>query len=458
MVTINSKDIDFTLSGKGDHYASHLAHVTVEKNNQIITTEDIYNEYGVLLLKKGAVLNNKAAKKIVNHKLNNPIEEDIAIERSLSGKVLAEKFIELQQKYPDIKRINEANHYEDEIKDLFIKKRLHPVLIQKLTILNEELPKYFEKGLFSAWLSSLTARKMKFDQYGIYNAFLAGLTHELGFVHLDPEIVNSNKELTPEEWRTIQSHVVVGKIVLENISEVSEEVSRAVLEHHENCDGSGYPASKTKKDLSIIGNIISMVDSIYAKRVNQFEKSKQTLAEIFPYLQLNYSTHSLEVYETIYDIVKCADLKRNTRNPHGTVEKYAAYVLKKSQAISPVIPELMTLLDNLLNIKQYSSNKHALTIISVTTRMVTMLNMSGLLFDEHLEWLKTISAKADDDITDELNQNDLMLGELEWQLRNTQRFLSLFSDDLTDAKEKEKLSLEGSINKLQNCLIELKKL
>ena len=447
--------MDFTLSGESDHYTSHLAEVTVRKGNKIITTEDIHNEYGVLLLRKGAILNDKAAQKITQHKLVNPIEEDIAIERTLTGKLLAEKFIALQDKYPEIRKINETHHFEDEILDLFTKRLLPPVLLQKLTILSEQLPSHFEKGLFSAWLSSLTARKMDFNHYDIHDVFLAGLVHDIGFIHLDPEITLLNRELTPEEWRTIQSHVVVGKVVLEGIADISDSVARAVLEHHENCDGSGYPKAQMKNDILPISNIIAMVDSIYAIRVNQFAKENRSLADIFAYLQLNYTTHSLEVYREIYAIIKDANLTHSNINPYASVEKYAVNLLQRSEIINAVIPDLVKSLENLLDIQQYLGNKNAQTVISVTTRMLTMLTMSGLLFDTHVQWLTEMSLKAKDDIIDELIQNDLMLQELNWQLRNTHRFLNLFSEDTKDDNEQQRPSLDQSISSLQNCLDKL---
>jgi len=88
--------------------------------------------------------------------------------------------------------------------------------------------------------------------------------------------------------------------------------------------------------------------------------------------------------------------------------------------------------------------------------MLTMLTMSGLLFDTHLQWLTEMSNKAKDDIIDELNQNDLMLEELNWQLRNTHRFLNLFAEGIKDDNKKQQLSLDQSIDQLQDCLDKLK--
>ena len=85
-----------------------------------------------------------------------------------------------------------------------------------------------------------------------------------------------------------------------------------------------------------------------------------------------------------------------------------------------------------------------------------MLTMSGLLFDTHLQWLTEMSHNAKNDIIDELNQNDLMLQELNWQLRNTHRFLNLFAEGIKDDNEKQPLSLDQSIGHLQDCLDKLK--
>ena len=84
--------------------------------------------------------------------------------------------------------------------------------------------------------------------------------------------------------------------------------------------------------------------------------------------------------------------------------------------------------------------------------------MSGLLFDTHLEWLTEMSKKAAPDLLDDFNQNDLMLQEMHWQLRNTFRFIKNFAEGLSDEFEKEKGVLDETIQVLNNCFEELNKL
>ena len=50
-----------------NHYVSHLAEVN--KSNDVISTEDIRNEKGVLLVRKGARISQNVAERILNHKL-----------------------------------------------------------------------------------------------------------------------------------------------------------------------------------------------------------------------------------------------------------------------------------------------------------------------------------------------------------------------------------------------------
>ena len=447
-------DNNFIISGEGDHYASHLAQVN-GTNNSIVTTEDIYNDNGVLLLRKGVTVDTKASQQIIKHKLIKPIEYHVALEQSLNGQTLYRLFNALENKYPEIKQINDKLDFANTIKDFFTKRTLHPILIQKLSIMQQQLPHELEKGLFCAWLCALAGRHLDFERHKMHDAFIAGLVHDIGFMHLDPDIVLAERQLTPAEWRTMQGHVVIGKVLLDHVPDINPDIAQAVLEHHENCDGTGYPYSKMKTDLKCLAHVVAMVDSIHAVR-GQYEKNGRNLADALAYLQLNNTTHTEEVYCSIYAIIKLSGINKTEINPCATVEAYASQLYKQISELSTISPILMDLLTSLLDLQQNIQDKKLQSIVSVTTRMVTLLHTSGLPTNDHLSWLKQMAAKAESGILAELNQTELMLKELWWQLRNTSRFLSLFVDSMANAKEDDLASLRESMTNIDNCLSNIK--
>ena len=49
--------------------------------------------------------------------------------------------------HPDLTQVATANKFTTECEDLFLSRRLHPTLTQKLTVLQERLPQELEKAL-----------------------------------------------------------------------------------------------------------------------------------------------------------------------------------------------------------------------------------------------------------------------------------------------------------------------
>ena len=64
-------------------YTQRLTQLGEKK--EIVASEDIYNEQGLLLVKKGAPINERIADKIVRFKLIKPIESSVDIQNGVSG-------------------------------------------------------------------------------------------------------------------------------------------------------------------------------------------------------------------------------------------------------------------------------------------------------------------------------------------------------------------------------------
>ena len=88
------------------------------EKREIVASEDIYNDQGVLLVRKGSPINQKIADKIVRFKLVKPIESSVAIENSLGASELFKDLLTSVKRYPQVLMIHQRANIEPEVKQL----------------------------------------------------------------------------------------------------------------------------------------------------------------------------------------------------------------------------------------------------------------------------------------------------------------------------------------------------
>ncbi|MBI3805738.1 MAG: HD-GYP domain-containing protein [Nitrospirae bacterium] len=92
---------------------------------------------------------------------------------------------------------------------------------------------------------------------------MAGLFHDLGKFGIPLDVLNKPSDFTEEEWKIMRRHPIfsVKELVrLKGVNDMAIRVMIGAFEHHLNYDLSGYPKLATKRNLSLIGRIICIVD------------------------------------------------------------------------------------------------------------------------------------------------------------------------------------------------------
>ncbi len=112
---------------------------------------------------------------------------------------------------------------------------------------------------------------------------LAASLHDIGKIHLPNTILNKGNHLTDDEYKQIQSHVEYSSKILSTF-ESFENISNAVLYHHERYDGTGYPSGLAGKEIPIEARIIAVADAFDAMTTDRpyrsalsFEKAVEEL-------------------------------------------------------------------------------------------------------------------------------------------------------------------------------------
>ncbi|WP_415033635.1 HD-GYP domain-containing protein [Azonexus sp.] len=89
---------------------------------------------------------------------------------------------------------------------------------------------------------------------------LGGLLHDIGKARIAENILNKPGKLDDKEFARMRCHVDEGLEVLRNSKRISDIALQVTAEHHERCDGSGYPQAMDKNALSLYGKMAAIVD------------------------------------------------------------------------------------------------------------------------------------------------------------------------------------------------------
>ena len=98
---------------------------------------------------------------------------------------------------------------------------------------------------------------------------VAALCHDLGKSKIPAEILNKPGKLTDEEYVTIKNHSKFSYDILYDNDAISATVRQAVLMHHENENGTGYPLGRTGDEIPKLAKIIhacDVYDALTSKR------------------------------------------------------------------------------------------------------------------------------------------------------------------------------------------------
>jgi diguanylate cyclase (GGDEF)-like protein len=102
------------------------------------------------------------------------------------------------------------------------------------------------------------------ERMGIGSADLASLRHaadlhDVGIVGIPGNLLAKKRRLNDHETDLVRKHPFLGAKMLEGVPGM-EAARRAILEHHENFDGSGYPYGLRGDDISVPARILSVAE------------------------------------------------------------------------------------------------------------------------------------------------------------------------------------------------------
>ncbi len=117
----------------------------------------------------------------------------------------------------------------------------------------------YAHSLNVALVSRIIGRWCKFSTEDIEVLTIAGLLHDIGKIQIPENVLNKPGRYTDEEFALIQKHPKMSYDILKK-STLDPRIKKAALQHHERCDGSGYPMGLDSDEIENFSCIVAIAD------------------------------------------------------------------------------------------------------------------------------------------------------------------------------------------------------
>jgi hypothetical protein len=259
------------------------------QTKSIISSKDIFDISGTKLWARNQPVSDALQRKLLDRQLREPLETCLLAEDGVTSYSLIEDSEQLLAR--DTPLTHMLKPYTQrlllEIKHL----PLHAVVQLLLTAGQASKPQNFEHALLAMLLNGSLAMAHGASTPNVRLAMLAGLMHDLGELYIAPEHgeLDADRDLSFESFQHLVVHPHVGHLIVAQLTNYPANVARAIAEHHERLDGSGYPHCLVGEAISPLGKLTAVTEAA----LNALRK---------PHSQLAHASVALRVVPGEFDL------------------------------------------------------------------------------------------------------------------------------------------------------------
>ena len=244
----------------------------------VTTTRAIYNHQGTKLLEGGVQIDASLYDRLVAHRLATPLDEDLDSAATVNAAALRAAAEAALSRWPFFALTapeGRARHLLLQAIEAIPLPR--PVALH-LTLLRETRSALFEHSILMAILAAHLVREEGAPIHDMTVAAAAGLLHDLGMLHIDADLFEAGNRLSGDARRPLYAHPITSSMLIARFHAYPNGIARAILEHHELLDGSGYPRGLVGDAISPLGRLLSLCEVVTAMFDGEREYPEQRVS------------------------------------------------------------------------------------------------------------------------------------------------------------------------------------
>lgn len=229
----------------------------------VLVTDELVDAHGMRLLPRGATLAPGHVSLLAGRTLKKPLEALLLAPNAPNSADLCTTASRLLDTSEALARIvgTTAGAGRSPLLMLADMEWGHPMRLMLALARNED-PHALEHCVTVSLLAMCMARRLRLSSEEQITAGLAGILHDIGNLYIDPACLMPGRRLKPHEWTGLVAHPHIGKLLIDGLASYSLAVGRAVAEHHERFDGTGYPRHASGHHISAPGQALAVAEVI----------------------------------------------------------------------------------------------------------------------------------------------------------------------------------------------------
>ena len=266
------------------------------ESHEISAIADIISPSGIKLVARGAKIDEHLREKIAGHRLSGTtLEKSLSIAGGVTPESLAKDVSRLIDEEAWFKLLAVQSGDSGAVRHGASRLRIHPQVLFRLTVAREQRQELYRHTLCVMMISHYLALRLSLKQSSIDNVLLAALCHDLGELYTDPAILAPGYRVTDEDRRFIYVHPITGRLIVRELPGINPDIPKAVIQHQERLDGSGYPFGIKGDAIGQTGRILAAAD-VSASIMMKFHDHRR----LSTLLRLNGNKYDRKVIDLLY--------------------------------------------------------------------------------------------------------------------------------------------------------------
>jgi len=247
------------LSDVNPHYLDHV--VKLSQSSDIEASEDIVSGTGMKLLAKGAKIDARARERLLEFRLTKPLENMMRVVGGTDPTTFHPIAEQLLARHGLLRGICGLVPGFDPIA-LLRSLELSDNVQSLLSVYAGQATSRLEHCVGVAVITSALGGSVHAKREDSEALLIAALTHDVGELYIDPAFLSRGVKLTPQQWKHIATHPIIGSHVLGTMPGAGPRIAGVVMAHHERLDGFGYPQGTLGSSLPMAGQMLAVAEML----------------------------------------------------------------------------------------------------------------------------------------------------------------------------------------------------